>query len=151
MTIKRFSIAAYAVCVFASITIAQTSQPAGDYRRETGPLLKHRSGQPATQSANSSVDLTVPKGAALLVQLDREIRIKSVGQSVHGRVIEPIYAFNRLLIPAGTEVNGKISGIGGVSASKRTLAALDANLTPNRSITVDFTELLFDKDRKSVV
>jgi hypothetical protein len=151
MTIKRCATTACAVCAFASITLAQTSQPAVGTRRETESLLKHRSGQPATQSANSNIDLTVPKGAALVVQLDREIRIKGVGQPVHGRIIEPIYVFDRLLIPAGTEVNGKISAIGGVSASNRTLAALDANLTPNRGITVDFFELLFDDGRRLAI
>jgi hypothetical protein len=131
MTIRRCAITAFTVCAFASVTIGQTPQPEVDSRRETESLLKHRSDKPATQSANSDVDLTVPKGAALVVQLDREIRITGTGQSVHGRIIEPIYAFDKLLIPAGTEVSGKISEIGGVSVSKRTVAALDANLTPS--------------------
>jgi hypothetical protein len=151
MIIKRCAITAFAVCAFASVTISQTPQPEIDSRRETESLLKHRSDKPATQSANSNVDLTVPKGAALVVQLDREIRIKGVGQSVHGRTTEPIYAFDKLLIPAGTEVNGKISGIGGVSASKRTFAALDANLTPERSIAVEFTELRFADGKRVVI
>jgi hypothetical protein len=150
MIIKRSAITAFAVCAFASVTISQTPQTEID-ARETESLLKHRSDKLATQSANSNVDLTVPKGAALVVQLDREIRIKGLGQSVHGRTTEPIYAFDKLLIPAGTEVNGKISGIGGVSASKRTFAALDANLTPERSIAVEFTELCFADGKRVVI
>jgi hypothetical protein len=151
MTIRRCAITAFTVCAFASVTIGQTPQPEVDSRRETESLLKHRSDKPATQSANSDVDLTVPKGAALVVQLDREIRITGTGQSVHGRIIEPIYAFDKLLIPAGTEVSGKISEIGGVSVSKRTVAALDANLTPSRSITVEFTELLFTDGKRIAI
>ena len=151
MTIKRCAITAFAVCAFASITIGQTPRPEVDSHRETESLLKHRSNKPATQNANSNVDLTVPTGAALVVQLDREIRITGAGQSVHGRIIEPIYAFDKLLIPAGTEVNGKISEIGGVSASRRTFAALDANLTPSRSITIEFTELHFTDGKRIAI
>jgi hypothetical protein len=44
-------------------------------------------------------------------------------------------------LPVGTEVTGQISQIESVSAGRRTLAALDANLTPARKITVEFTEL----------
>jgi hypothetical protein len=101
--------------------------------------------------AGSTIDLTVPKGTALIVQLDREVRIKGVGQAVHGRVIEPVYAFDSLLIPVGTEVDGKISAIGEVSSSKRTLAALDANLTPDRNITVKFTDLLFPDGKRLAI
>jgi hypothetical protein len=151
MIIKRCAITAFAVCAFASVTISQATQPEVDSPRGTDSLLKHRSDKFATQKTNSNVDLTVPKGAALVVQLDREIRIKGVGQSVHGRTTEPIYAFDKLLIPVGTEVNGKISGIGGVSASKRTFAALDANLTPERSIAVEFTELRFADGKRVVI
>jgi hypothetical protein len=47
----------------------------------------------------------------------------------------------------GTEVAGHISQIESVSAGRRTLAALDANLTPTRKITVEFTELLLSNEK----
>jgi hypothetical protein len=87
------------------------------------------------------VDLTVPKGTALQVVLDREILIQKIGQPIHGHLIEPVYAFDRLVLPVGTEITGQILQIEGVSGGRRTLAALNADLTPSRKITVEFTEL----------
>jgi hypothetical protein len=148
MTINRCVMAAIASFAFACVSAAQDSQPSVGSQRETDHGLKHRSSLAATQTPSSNIDLTVPKGTALLVQLDHEVRIKGIGQCVHGRVIEPVYAFDSLLIPVGTEVDGKISAIGEVSSSKRALAALDANLTPDRNITVTFTHLLFPDGKR---
>jgi hypothetical protein len=76
------------------------------------------------------------------VALDREIRIQKVGQTLPGRIVEPIYAFDKLVIPVGTEVFGQITRIEPVSTGKRTLAALDANFTPSHAIDVTFTDLI---------
>jgi hypothetical protein len=107
-------------------------------------VLKHRVAEsPETSQPiiNENIDLTLPKGSALEVVIDREVRVRTVGQPIQGHLIEPVYAFDKLVLPAGTEVSGRISEIASVSASRRTLAALDANLTPSRQITVEFTEL----------
>ena len=51
----------------------------------------------------------MPKGTALQVVLDREVRIQKVGQEVQGRVAEPIYAFDKVVVPIGTKVTGQIT------------------------------------------
>jgi hypothetical protein len=51
----------------------------------------------------------VPKGTAVQVVLDKEVRIQKVGQTVHGRVAEPVYAFDKLVVPVGTEVTGQVT------------------------------------------
>lgn len=135
-------------CSCAGWTLAQDSNP--DNRPSAGtsnpPVLKHRPAEALAETpkpiVKETIDLTVPKGAALQVVLDREVRIKTVGQPIHGRIVEPIYAFDKLFIPVGTEVNGKISQIEGVPAAARTMAALNANLTPARRIEFEFTELV---------
>ncbi len=76
------------------------------------------------------------------VALDKEVRVQRVGQPIHGHVVEPVYAFDRLVVPVGSEVNGNITEIEGVSAGKRMLDALDADFTPARKISVKFTELV---------
>ena len=81
-------------------------------------------------STNETIPLTVPKGTAVQVVLDKEVRIQKVGQSVHGRVAEPVYAFDKLVVPVGTEVTGQITQLEGVSGGKRTLDALNADFTP---------------------
>jgi hypothetical protein len=85
--------------------------------------------------------LKVPIGTPIQVALDREVRVKKAGQPLEGRVVQPVYAFDRLVIPVGTEVEGRIAKIDGPSAWKRTLALLNADFTPDRRIEVDFNDL----------
>jgi hypothetical protein len=106
--------------------------------------LKHRSEvapEMPKPILKQTIDLTVPKGTALQVVLDREVRVQKVGQPIHGHMVAPVYSFDKLVLPVGTEVNGTISTIEGVTAGKRTLAALDADFTPARKIGVEFAEL----------
>ena len=133
-------------CFCGGWTLAQDSNPPGSSSTnpDANPVLKHRPEEsPETPKAiiKENIELTVPKGTALQVALDREIRVQKVGQPIHGYLIEPVYTFDKLVLPVGTEVTGQISQIESVSAGRRTLAALDANLTPARKITVEFTEL----------
>jgi hypothetical protein len=133
-------------CSCAGWTVAQDSNPPGSpaTNPDANPALKHRtaaSPEASNPAIKENIHLTVPKGTALQVVLDRETRVQKVGQPLHGHLIEPVYTFDKLVLPVGTEVTGRISQIEGVSASQRTLAGLDANLTPTRQIAVEFTEL----------
>ena len=138
-----------AICLICSCggwAMAQDSNPPGSSstKPNANPVLKHRpaeSSETPKPIIKENIDLTVPKGTALQVVLDREVRVQEVGQRIHGRLVEPVYAFDKLVLPIGTKVAGQIAQIESVSAGRRTLAALDANLTPARKITVEFAEL----------
>ncbi len=102
---------------------------------------------PATQASAApspapTIQLNVAKDTPLQIALDEEVRLKTIGQALHGRIVEPVYAFDKLVIPVGTEVNGKVTAIDPVSAGKRTAAALDANFSPSRQFQVSFDELI---------
>jgi hypothetical protein len=151
MPVAKMKKAIAAVCLACSCagwTLAQDSNPDNSPPTDTNntPVLKHRPAETPTETpkpiVKENIDLIIPKGAALQVVLDREVRIKAVGQPIHGHIVEPVYAFDKLFIPVGTEVNGEISQIEGVPAAARTMAALNANLTPARRIEVEFTELV---------
>jgi hypothetical protein len=88
------------------------------------------------------VPMSVAAGTPLKVALDSEVRIRQVGQAIHGKTTEPVYAFDKLLIPAGTVVNGKVSAIDAVSKKVRTLDATDGNFSPRRNVHVQFDELV---------
>jgi hypothetical protein len=94
-----------------------------------------------------TIDLIVPPGTPLKVALDQEVRIQKVGQPVHGRVTEPVFSFDKLLIPVGSEVGGKIISLNGPSTTQRTLAALNADFSPPRRIQVEFTDLTLPDGR----
>jgi len=89
-----------------------------------------------------TISLIVPKGTAIQVALDAEVRVRRAGQPIHARVVEPLYAFDKLVVPAGTEVLGRIIDIHNLSKGKRTDAALNADFTPERKLDVAFNELV---------
>jgi len=102
---------------------------------------------PSTTAPPQSVTLSVPKGTPLQVALDQEIRVKKVGQPIHGRIIEPVYAFDHIVVPIGSEVTGQVTKIGEISGGKRTMAALDADFTPERKVEVNFDDLMLADGR----
>ena len=107
------------------------------------PGSEHKLSAPTTVPAAEpqAVPLTVPKKTSLQVALEREVRVRRVGQSISARLVDPLYAFDRLVVPPGSEIRGEVTKIVPVSNSKRTLAGLDADFTPARKIEVTFTDL----------
>src|ERR1039458_10122840 len=93
------------------------------------------------------VPMSVGAGTPIKVALDSEVRIRKEGQAIHGKTTEPVYAFDKLLIPMGTVVNGKVSAIDGVPKKTRTLEAMDGNFSPVRSVHVQFDELVMGDGR----
>lgn len=107
--------------------------------------VKSASTAPASRSTATidTISLIVTKGTPLQVALDQEIRVREVGQRVHGRVVQPVYAVDQQVVPLATEVTGIITRIEGVSAKTRTLSILNADFTPARKIDIEFNELIF--------
>src|SRR5262249_18014253 len=60
------------------------------------------------------ISLTVPEGTPLRIALDQRTRVLHVGEPVHGQLVEPVYAFDQQVIPAGSVVTGRITGIDSV-------------------------------------
>ena len=124
-------------------TSAQDALPApSPASRPTVPSTDDAKVAAAAPAPAETVPLIVPAGMAVQVALDKEVRIRKVGQPVSGHVVEPVYAFDKLVVPVGTSVTGQITKIGDVSKGKRTLDALDAEFTPARSIDVEFNEFI---------
>src|SRR5580704_15335177 len=98
----RFIPSAIALLLFsAGIMFGQTENPSAP--------------QPLAQSAGT-ISLEVPKGTPLPVLLDKEMRIRKEGQPIHGKVAEPIFAFDKLVVPAGSDITGRVTRIARVSA-----------------------------------
>jgi hypothetical protein len=113
--------------------------------------LKVRPAGPAQPPTNSttpapSIPLTVPAGTPLKVAV-QEVRVRKVGQPVHGKVTEPVYAFDKLVVPAGSEINGKIAEIETPSKKKRAIAALNADFSPYRDVRIEFDDLVLADGR----
>lgn len=138
MRIRRGIWAAAAICVCAGWACAQ------DMTVPTTPVQTADLAQRPTEEAvrpSPFVSLAVPKGASLQVALDKDVRVKHEGQPIEGRIVEPVYAFDKLVIPTGTRVTGRIIQIEEPSKGKRTAAALDADFSPERATKVEFDHL----------
>jgi hypothetical protein len=125
------------------LCIAQTLKP----RPPAG--TKQDQDKPDTPKESEGADgspimmpMTVEEGTPIKVALDSEVRVRAVGQTIHGKTTEPVYAFDKLLIPVGTVVNGKVAAIDPVPKMARTMQAANGNFSPVRKVHVQFDDLI---------
>ena len=81
---------------------------------------------------------TVPSGVPLRVALEKRVGIKRAGEPIHGTLVEPVYVYDRMVLPAGSLVEGHVAEIGGVPVKRRLKAILSGNLTPPRNVRAQF-------------
>src|SRR6202046_2852614 len=93
-------------------------------------------------TAQETIPRIVPEGMAIQIALDEEVRIRKIGQPISGHVVEPVWAFDKLVVPVGTKVTGEITKIEGISTGERALNALNAEFSPAHKIDVEFTEFV---------
>jgi hypothetical protein len=91
--------------------------------------------------------MIVPSGTPLQIALDKEVRVKKAGQSITGRVMQPVYVFDHLVIPIGTVATGRIVSISPVAGRTRVLHALNEDFTPAHTLAVAFEELILPDGR----
>jgi hypothetical protein len=101
----------------------------------------------AEGNGQQTVDLSVPVGTPLQVVLDGEVRVKKTGQPLHGRLVQPVYAFDQLVLPAGTKVDGHIARIGRPGGKQLTFSILNADFSPPRPIEVTFDNIVLADGR----
>jgi type IV secretory pathway VirB10-like protein len=94
------------------------------------------------------VALVVVKGTPIQIALDQELRLHKPGQTVHAVVVEPVYAFDKLVLPVGTQVLGEVKTIERIPKGKRTAAALNADFTPSRKVEMEFNQLILTDGRR---
>jgi hypothetical protein len=112
-----------------------------------GRLPAQTTAQPQTASSQPlsgahTIAMTVRDGTPLQIALDKEVRVRKVGEPISGRVMQPVYVFDHLVIPVGTTATGRISAIEPVPGRTRTLSALNADFTPAHKLAVVFDELI---------
>ncbi|MGA8617211.1 MAG: hypothetical protein WB660_01640 [Candidatus Sulfotelmatobacter sp.] len=133
-----------------AISVGQTLKPrppAG-----TRPQSENAAAAEAATEKEEPIPVMVPMmvgaGTPIKLALDAEVRVRKVGQAIHGRTTEPVYAFDKLLIPLGTLVNGKVSAIDAVPKMLRTMQAANGNFSPARTVHVQFDEMIMSDGRR---
>ena len=130
-------------CLFVSLLLlavtfslnSQTLQRRPDKSSDESAALVH------------TVPLLLSAGTPIKVTLDRDIRIRRVGQPVNATIELPLYSFDKLLVPAGAKVKGRIASIEEIRKTTRTLAVMNADFSPTRKVQIEFDQLIFPDGR----
>ena len=96
------------------------------------------------QSDDTTIALIIAAGRPLEVVLAERVSIKRVGQPITATLVEPLYAYDRIVVPAGTKVIGHVARIDGPSRWVRTRAMLSGDFTPARHVELQFDQLLLE-------
>ena len=98
-----------------------------------------------------SIDLVVAAGRPLRVALDERVRVKRVGQPVTATVVEPVYAYDRIVVPMGAKVMGRIEKLERVAAGPRLNSMLAINFSPPRRVALRFDRLVLEDGREVAI
>jgi hypothetical protein len=99
------------------------------------------------QSTGETIRLTVDESTPLRATLDRRVIITRVGQQVDAVVVDPVFAYDRIVIPAGSRVVGHVERRTGVSKKRRALAMLSGDFTPIHDILLQFDSVVLPDGR----
>jgi hypothetical protein len=104
------------------------------------------SGQDQGAGQPQSITLAVPAGVPLRLYLTKRVS-KRADAPVEARVLTPVYAFDREVIPSGTPVLGHVSRVQPVPKWERIKAMLGGDFTPLRVAEIQFTSLVLTDGR----
>ena len=100
--------------------------------------------RPALAQTADTVPLTVQVGRALRVALIEDTSVHQIGQAVSGQLLEPVYAYDRIVLPAGTMVQGRISKLTQPSKLNRFRAMASGDFSPHRTVEIRFESVMRD-------
>lgn len=134
------------VFLFASGAYAQEQASAGCAEVPREDALPALCAPPTSEIAAAAapelmVHLDVTEGTPLRIAIDERSRISHAGQTVHGKVVEAVYAFDQAVIPAGSTVSGYVSKIEPIPVRVRVFSYADAKFTPFHRYEVTFDML----------
>ena len=99
------------------------------------------------QEPSRNVPLTVPAGTPLRLYLTKRIP-RRLNAPVQAKMLAPLYAFDREVIPAGTEVFGTVTRLRPVPTAERTKAMMSGDFTPLHLAEVRFTSMRLPEGRR---
>jgi hypothetical protein len=96
----------------------------------------------------AKIDLRVPEGTTLRIDLDQRTRISHPGDAVHGKVVETVYAFDQPVIPAGSVATGHVIKVDNVTAVRRTVSYANGDFSPFHKYGVSFDTVTLPDGRQ---
>ena len=110
--------------------------------------LSGQEAQPA--SGKVSIPLEIPAGTPLRVYLTRRVWYRP-GQIVQAKTAEPVWAFDRVILPAGTALEGSIVELKPVTKTARTMSIIRGDFTALKHAQVAFTSITLPSGRLPLV
>jgi hypothetical protein len=99
------------------------------------------------QEPSRNVPLTVPSGTPLRLYLIKRIP-RRLNAPVQAKMLAALYAFDREVVPAGTEVFGTVTRLQAVPTGERTKAMMSGDFTPLHLAEVTFTSMRLPDGRQ---
>ena len=93
------------------------------------------------------VELVVEAGRPLRVALDERVNVKRVGQPVEGTLIDPLYSYDRAVVPAGTKVRGHVTALEPFTKKETVESFAAGQFGPRNRVVVGFDALELDEGR----
>ena len=154
-----YQLSCISICLFtvSAAAFAQSDMPTIALpKTPPGPGLQRRTNPPLDISENSlivaisggsaiappSIELTVSRGTPIRATLSKPVLVKKVGQPVQAYVTDSIYAFDRVVIPKGSELDGRTIQLSHQPRLRKMASYLNADFSPHRVIRVDFDTLI---------
>lgn len=94
----------------------------------------------------TAVHLKAPTGLPLRLYITSRVRTR-YHQRIRARLIEPIYAFDRIVVPSGVEVLGEVTELKPVARMARAQAMMNGDFTPLHTALNRFHSLVLPDGR----
>ncbi len=97
--------------------------------------------QPGPEATDVPVHLLVNAGTPLRVYLTKRVSYRR-GDAVSAKLVEPVWAFDRIVLPAGSTIQGQVTRLDPVSNMVRATSVIRGDFTPLKRAQVSFNKLV---------
>ncbi len=105
------------------------------------------SGGSESTETTQTVPLAVAAGTPLRVYLTKRLT-KRLGEPVEGKLLDPVFAFDHEVVPAGSQILGTVVRLKSMSKMEHTATVLAGDFTPLHQAEVEFTTLVLADGRR---
>src|SRR5437868_5175854 len=93
------------------------------------------------------IHLEVRAGTPLRLYITKRVSYR-LGEPVQAKVAEPVWAFDRIVIPAGTVVHGQVTELNPVPGMERAMSIVRGDFTPLKRAQVRFTNFVLPDGKR---
>ena len=104
----------------------------------------------AIAQTDPGVELVLPTGRPLRVTLTDNTTVHKVGQTVTARVTEAVYSYDRIVLPVGSLVEGRITKLEAPSKLERLRSMTAGDFSPHRTVELRFESVIRDGERTPI-